>query len=91
MNTFGFNYDNIMALAKEADYKKIMIMRDTWTDGSWCIVNKVVLKPGGKYGFAYGRIHYRNGNEYTGSINCAGTFSWRTIKVLNENMEVEQL
>ena len=91
MNTASFHYDNIMALAKEADYKKIMIMRNTWADGNWCIVNKVVLKPGGKYGFAYGHIHYRNGNEYTGSIDCAGNFSWRTIKVLEENMEVEQL
>ena len=91
MNTLGFNYDNIMALAKKADYKKIMIMRNTWGDGSWCIVNKVALKSGGKYGFAYGHIHYSNGNEYDGSINCAGNFSWKTIKVLDDNMEVEQL
>jgi len=48
-------YDNIMNLAKEHGLKKIMVMRNTWGFGSWCIVNKVVFKPNG-YGSAYGYI-----------------------------------
>lgn len=81
-------YDNIIALAKQSEYKKIMIMRNSWGNGNWCIVNKIVIKPDGKYGFAYGHIHYANGNTQNGSIPCAGTYAWRTIKVLDEDMEV---
>lgn len=86
-----YEYTNIMALAKQSNYKKIMIMRNSWGQGNWCIVNKVVLKPDGVYGFAYGHIHYANGNTSNGNIQCAGTYAWRTIKVLDEDMEVEQL
>ena len=87
----NYEYDNIMALAKASGYKKIMIMRNSWNNGNWCIVNKVILKPDGKYGYAYGHIHYADGNKFNGSIPCAGTFAWRTIKVLEEDMEVQQL
>ena len=86
-----YEYNNIMALAKESGYKKIMIMRNSWNYGNWCIVNKVMLKSDGKYGFATGHIHYADGNTINGNIPCAGTYAWRTIKVLEEDMEVVQL
>ena len=47
------DFDNIMGLAKANGLKKIMIMRNSWGNGNWCIVNKVIFKPDGKYGFAY--------------------------------------
>jgi hypothetical protein len=84
-------YDNIMALAKNSGLKKIKIMRNSWREGNWCIVDKVVFKPDGKYGFAYGHIHYANGNEVDGKIPCAGTYAWRTIEVLNEDLGTEYL
>ena len=91
MSVMKEKYDNIMSLAKESNYKKIMIMRNSWSNGNWCIVNKVVLKPDGKYGYAFGHINYANGNKKDGPIPCAGTYAWRTVKVLEEDMEVEQL
>ena len=84
-------YDNIIALAKKSNYKKIMIIRDSWENGNWCIVNKIVIKPDGKYGYAYGHIHYTNGNTKNGNISCAGTYTWRIIKVLEDDMEVVQM
>ena len=90
MNDF-YEYDNIMSLAKKAGYKKIMIMRNSWGNGGWAIVNSVTLKPGGRYGFAEGHIHYSNGATKNGNIEFAGNYSWRTIKVLEEDMEVKQL
>ena len=90
MNDF-YEYDNIMSLAKKAGYKKIMIMRNSWGNGSWAIVNSVTLKPGGRYGCAEGHIQYSNGATKNGNIECAGNYSWRTIKVLEEDMEVKQL
>ena len=86
-----YEYDNIMSLAKKAGYKKIMIVRNSWGKGSWAIVNSVTLKPGGEYGFATGHVHYSNGNTCNGKIECAGTFAWRTVKVLEEDMIVKQL
>ena len=87
----NYEYDNIMALAKKAGYKKIMVMRNSWGPGSWAIVNSVTLKSDGKYSFASGHIHYANGNTSNGNIHCAGNYSWRTIKVLEEDMIVQQL
>lgn len=84
-----YEYDNIMSLAKKHNLKKIMIMRNSWNDGNWCIVNKVVFKSDGKYGWAYGHIHYKDGNKINGEIPCAGTYAWRVIKVLEEDLEVE--
>lgn len=86
-----YEYDNIMSLAKQAGYKKIMVMRDSWNDGNWAIINSVRLKPDGKYGFASGHIHYANGNTCNGSIPCAGCYSWRIIKILDQDMTVTQL
>ncbi len=83
-------YTNIMLLAKESEYKKIKVKRDTWGN-SWCIVNKVCLKQNGKYGLAYGHIEYSNGNFVDGEIPCAGNYSWRTVEVLSEEMDVEKL
>ena len=84
-------YTNIMALAKESNFKKIIIMRSTWGKGNWCRVDKVELNPDGIYGFAYGHIEYRDGNILDGKIKCAGCYQWRTIKVLNDDMEVIHL
>ena len=91
MNEKTFEYDNIISLAKKSNYKKIMIMRNSWNNGNWCIVNKIIIQPNGIYGLAYGHIHYANGNKVNGSISCAGTYAWRTIKVLEEDMEVIQI
>ena len=66
-------------------------MRDSWNEGNWCIVNKIKIKPGGKYGYAFGHIQYANGNKEKGNIPCAGTYAWRVIKVLEEDMEVEEV
>ena len=90
-SSLDYQYDNIMNLAKESGFKKIMIMRNSWGKGNWCIVNKVVFKPDGKYGYAYGHIHYSNGNTSNGSIPCAGTYAWRTIKVLEEDLDVQYI
>ena len=84
-------YDNIISLAKKSNYKKIMIMKNSWANGNWCIVNKIVIKSDGKYGYAFGHIHYSNGNTINGKIPCAGTYAWRTIKVLEDNMDVARL
>lgn len=86
-----YEFDNIMSLAKKNNLKKIMIMRNSWSDGNWCIVNKVVFKSDGVYGYAFGHIHYRNGNVENGRIPCAGTYAWRVIKVLEEDLDVEYL
>lgn len=51
-----YEYDNIMGLAKKYNLKKLMIMRNSRSNGNWCIVNKVVFKPDGIYGFVYGHI-----------------------------------
>lgn len=83
-------YDNIMNLAKQNNLKKIMIMRNTWGFGSWCIVNKVAFDGKG-YGNAYGYIHYKNGNTHHGEIECAGNYAWRVVKVLDEPLEVEYI
>ncbi len=84
-------YTNIMALAKENNFKKIMVQRNSWNFGNWCIVNKVILKPDGIYGSAYGHTHYSNGKGDNGKIDCAHTYAWKLIKVLDEDMEVVQL
>lgn len=86
-----YEYDNIISLAKKNNFKKIMIMRNSWNYGNWCIVNKVILKPDGVYGFASGHIHYANGDKENGQITCADTYAWRVIKVLDEDMEVEYI
>lgn len=48
-----------------------------------------MVKPGGKYAYATGYIHYANGNKTNGTISCAGTYAWRVIKVLEEDMQVD--
>ena len=91
MDNLNYDYDNIMSLAKMHNFKKIMIMRNSWNNGNWYIVNKVVFKTDEKYGYAYEHIHYANGSKSNGSIPCAGTYAWRVIKVLEEDMEVEYM
>lgn len=85
-----YEYDNIMSLAKKANFKKIIIMRDSWNYGNWAIVNSVTLNPDGKYGSARGHIHYANGDTKNGDIFCAGCYTWRTVKVLEDDMKVIQ-
>ena len=36
------DYDNIIALARSVNFKKIMIMRNSWNTGNWAIVNKII-------------------------------------------------
>ncbi|MEG0898356.1 MAG: hypothetical protein RSF40_01420 [Oscillospiraceae bacterium] len=84
-----YEYDNIMNLAKKHGFKKIMIMRDSWNDGNWCIVNKVYFNADGKYGSAFGHIHYASGKRTNGNIACAATYAWRVVKVLEEDLEVQ--
>ena len=91
MDNSNYEYDNVMSLTRKHNFKKIMIMRNSWDNGNWCIVNKVVFKPDKKYGYAYGHIHYVNGNKSNGSIPCAGTYAWRVINVLEDDMEVEYI
>ncbi len=86
-----YEYDNIISLAKKSNYKKIMIMRNSWGKENWCIVNKIVIKPDKKYGYAYGHIQYADGNTKNGSIPSAGTYAWRIVRVLDEDMEVVEL
>lgn len=88
MSNLNYEYDNIMSLARKHNFKKIMIMRNSWGYGNWCIVNKVVFNRDKKYGHAYGHIHYSNGDTSNGSIPCAGTYAWRVVKELEEDMEV---
>lgn len=85
-----YDYDNIMNLAKKNGYKKIMVIRESWGYGNWCIVDKLVLKLNG-YGYAYGFIKYANGSSMSGMISCAGNYSWRVIKVLEEDLKVEKI
>ena len=80
-------YDNIMNLAKKHRFKKIMVMRNTWKFGSWCIVNQVHFTDNG-YGRAWGYTHYSNGNTDMGEIRCAGNYAWKVVKVLDEDMEI---
>ena len=82
------DFDNIMNLAKKHNFKKIMIMRNSWGAGNWCIVNKVCFKSNSIYGTAFGHIHYANGNVVHGEIPCPGTFAWRVIKVLDDDLQV---
>lgn len=84
-----YDFENIMGLAKKHNLKKIMVMKDSWANGNWFIVNKLIFKPDGKYGFAFGHIHYKDGNTKNGNIAGAGTYSWRVIKVLEDDLEVE--
>jgi hypothetical protein len=52
---------------------------------------KVVFQSDGKYGCAYGHIHYKDGNKIKGSISGAGTYSWRVVKVLEEDLGILSL
>ena len=87
----NYEYDNIITLAKNHNLKKIMIMKNSWNQGNWCIINKIAIKPDGKYGYAWGYTRYANGNTTNGKIDGAGTYAWRVIKVLEEDMEVTYL
>jgi len=81
-------YDNIMNLAKNHNFKKIMVMRNTWKFGSWCIVNRVHFAEDG-YGSAWGYTHYSNGHTDMGEIICAGNYVWKVVKVLDEDLEID--
>lgn len=86
-----YEYDNIMNLAEKSNYKQIIIMRDSWNYGNWCIVHSVHIKPDG-YGWAYGFIQYADGNKYHGQIPCSGTYAWRIVKILEDKeMNVKRI
>ena len=81
-------YDTILSLAKKSNFKKIMIMRDSWNAGNWCIVNRIKIRANGKECNAYGYIKYADGNTFNGYLPANNTYSWKLIKVLDEDMEV---
>ncbi len=81
-------YDTILSLAKKSNFKKIMIMRDSWNAGNWCIVNTIKIRPNGKHCNPYGYIKYVNGNTFNGYLSADNTYSWKLIKVLDEDMKV---
>ena len=84
-------YDNIISLAKENSYKKIIIRKGSWSrPENWCRVDRIIINPDEKYGFAFGYINYADGNIKQGKIDGAGTYNWKVIKVLDEDMKVEQ-
>lgn len=81
------DYTNIIELARRADFKKIMIKRNSWSYGSNCIVNQIVLKDNKDEtycAYVLGHIKYSNGTRRTGVIECANTYAWRTIKVFED-------
>ena len=53
-------YDTILALARKSNFKKIMIIRDSWNTGNWCIVNSIEIKPDGEQCKPSGYIKYSN-------------------------------
>lgn len=84
-------YRNIVELAKENNFKKIMVQRDSWANGGYGIVNELVLRSDDdKYGLhCLMWIHYANGNEDYNAIMPSGTGSWKLLKVLeDQNMKV---
>ena len=81
-------YDTILSLAIKSNFKKIMIIRDSWNAGNWCIVNSIEIKPDGKYCRPYGHIKYANGDTFNGYLPAVNTYSWKLIKVLDEDMKV---
>lgn len=82
------DYDTILSLARKNNFKKIMIIRDSWNGENWCIVNAIKIKPDGKYCRPYGYIKYANGDTFNGYLPAANTYSWKLIKVLDEDMKV---
>lgn len=54
-------YDTILSLARKSNFKKIMIIRDSWNTGSWCIVNSIEIKPDGEHCKPYGYIKMQMG------------------------------
>lgn len=83
------DYDTIANLCRENNFKKIMVIRNSWEYGNWCIVNKVIFKEDKRYCNACGHINYKNGNKINGLIEGASTYSWKLIKVLDEEMDIE--
>jgi len=81
-------YDTILLLAKKSNFKKIMIMRDSWNAGNWCIVNAIRIIPNAKYCNPYGYIKYANGNTFNGYLPADNTYSWKLIKILDEDRKV---
>ena len=84
-------YDTILSLARKSNYKKIMIIRDSWNTGNWCIVNSIKIKPDGEHCIPYGYIKYSNGNTFNGYLPVSNTYSWKLIKVLAEDINVVEL
>lgn len=82
-------YDTILNLIKSSNFKKIMIMRNSWGFGNWCIVNEIILQNNEKLAYALGHTHYNDGNKATGIIDGANTYSWKIIKIFDENIEIK--
>lgn len=77
---------NIFDLVRENDMKKLVV--SAWSEGSKCYVVSVKFNKENRYGVAYGKIFYKDGNIVTGKIANAGCYKWRLLKVLNEPIGV---
>lgn len=84
---------NITQLVVASNFKKIMVCRNSWGGRSYAIVNKIRFDKNRNPQYAcisaIGRIKYMNGTTFYGSLPCVGTYAWRLIKVLDEDLEVE--
>lgn len=87
-----YEYDNLIALARSVGFKKIMVMRNSWSNGNWGIVNKIYLKDNIDETYCKnvtGHIQYKDGNKSTGTFSCFNTYAWRIIKVFDDqNIEI---
>jgi hypothetical protein len=87
-----YEYSNLIALARSVGFKKIMVMRNSWSNGNWGVVNKIYIKDDTNETYCKnvtGHIHYKNGNTSNGSFSCFNTYAWRIIKVFDDqNIEI---
>ena len=82
--------DNLFNLAKEAGYKKIMVKRESWPFGNWCIVNLMFRNVYDDFGSVYGHTKLSNGDNYHGLILDSDKDIWKLISVLKEDMIVHE-
>lgn len=75
------NYKNIVELASQNGFKKIMIRRNGWGYKGYGIVNELVLRSkddkNGIYCVMF--VHYNSGNEEPHIIMPSGKSSWKLL------------
>lgn len=88
-NPDDLQYESIISIAARNGFeKKIMVRHKNWSNGDWCIVNKLVLDKEQEYGYAYGYIHYANGTTENRYLENSRALEWKLIKILNEPMAI---